>query len=349
MKIFESILTPEIVNSQIPGLLKSKFKTELIKVADLKEADKNTICFFENPIYYNDLINSDAGLIFVPTEFKDDEKVSANLIFCKTPYILFMMLVKNWLEKDSTSKISEIHKTATIATSATIGENVAIGANAVISEDVTIGNNTIIHSNCVIMKNVTIGQNCKFFPNITIYENCSIGNNVILHAGVVIGADGFGYIFNQGIQNKIPHIGEVIIENDVEIGANSCVDRATLSKTIIGNGTKIDNLVQIGHNCQVGENSIICAQTGLAGSTIIKNRVYLAGQVGVGGHLTINDDVLVGAQSGVTKSIKEKTKIFGTPAMEAGRAKRIIVSQRQLPQLLKDFRELKKNLEKESQ
>jgi len=212
----------------------------------------------------------------------------------------------------------------------------------VIGENTIIGDGTKIDSNTVLAVNVQVGKNCHFFPNITIYEDCIIRNNVIIHSGCVIGADGFGYLLHEGIQNKIPQVGNVIIEDDVEIGANSSVDRATISSTIIGKGTKIDNLVQVGHNCIIGENSILCAQVGLAGSTVIGDVVFLAGQVGVAGHLKIEDGVMVGAQSGVSHTIPAGTKVFGTPAIDAGLKKRILASEKKLPEVVRHYKKLVK-------
>jgi len=213
----------------------------------------------------------------------------------------------------------------------------------VIEDFVKIGRNTIIEANSVIQQNVQIGSNCHIYPNVTIYEDYIIKNKVILHAGCVIGADGFGYIFYEGKHNKIPQVGNVIIEDEVEIGANSAIDRATIGSTIVGKGTKIDNLVQVGHNCTIGENSILCAQVGLAGSTEIGNIVYLAGQVGVAGHLKIDDGAMVGAQSGVAKYIPKKAKYFGTPAIDAGLQKRMFISLKKLPEIIKKMKRDNRN------
>jgi len=178
---------------------------------------------------------------------------------------------------------------------------------------------------------------------VTIYEDCKIGNNVIIHAGAVIGSDGFGYLLHEGKQEKIPQVGNVVLEDEVEIGANTTIDRATLGSTIIGKGTKIDNLVQIGHNCTIGKHNILCAQVGLAGSTEIGNYVYLAGQVGVAGHLIINDKAMIGAQSGVASDIPESAKYFGSPAVDAGLKKRMLASEKRLPELVRFMNEVKKS------
>ena len=207
------------------------------------------------------------------------------------------------------SKLADVHDKATIA------GNVQIDSFAVIGENSEINEGTLISSNVIIGENVKIGKNCKIYPNVSIYDNCIIGNNVIIHSGTVIGADGFGYVNTAQGHFKIRQVGNVIIEDDVEIGANTCIDRATLSSTIIGKGTKIDNLVQIAHNVKIGNDCIIVAQVGIAGSTKIGNRVVIAGQAGIPDHIEITDDVILGARSTPTGSILEKGIYIGSPLM----------------------------------
>lgn len=341
MRIFKTPLNPEVIASRVQGKAVIRQNKVLNNVAELAKADVSSVCFYENPKYLESLKSCEAGLIFVPADFDESIKPNSNLLCVEKPYINFMMLVHTWLELDKPSAEKKVADSAVISETAKIGENVQILENCVIGKNVTIGDGTIIEPNCVIKENTEVGENCYFYPNVTVYDNSIIGNNVILHSGVVIGADGFGYLLHEGIQNKIPQVGNVIIEDDVEIGANSAIDRATIGSTIIGKGTKIDNLVQVGHNCIIGENSILCAQVGLAGSTEIGDLVYLAGQVGVAGHLKIEDGAMVGAQSGVSHTIPANTKVFGTPAIDAGLRKRIMASEKKLPELVKYY---KKNL-----
>ena len=343
MKTFLIHLSLQQIISEIQGKLHLKNDAILTNVAELKEANNNSVCFFENYKFLDDLKSSKAGLIFVPQDFDINLKPETNLLLLEKPYISFMMLINFWLELCSSKKKREISNTAKISNSAQIGKNVAIGNNVVIEDFVKIGMNTIIEANTVIQKNVQIGSNCHIYPNVTIYEDCIIKDKVILHAGCIIGADGFGYIFYEGKHNKIPQVGNVILEDEVEIGANSAIDRATIGSTIVGKGTKIDNLVQVGHNCNIGENSILCAQVGLAGSTEIGNVVYLAGQVGVAGHLKIDDEAMVGAQSGVTKYIPKKAKYFGTPALEAIQQKKMFISLKKLPGIIKKMKRDNRN------
>ncbi|HNW25029.1 MAG TPA: UDP-3-O-(3-hydroxymyristoyl)glucosamine N-acyltransferase, partial [Candidatus Cloacimonas sp.] len=233
--------------------------------------------------------------------------------------------------------------TAIVAEDVRFEGEVAIGANVVIGSGCTLGKGVIIAAGCSIGKNVTIGKGTKLFANVCIYDDCVIGRDCILHSGVVIGADGFGFMLIEGKQQKIPQVGNVVISDNVEIGANSCIDRATLGSTIIGRGTKIDNLVQVGHNCIIGEHSILCSQVGLAGSTVIGDYVYLAGQVGIADHLQIGNRAMVGAQSGVSGNIPEDGRYFGYPAMDANLTKRIMAIQKNLPDMYHFYLKAKKN------
>lgn len=338
MKVFSAEFTPAFIMDWIPGELIERKTIYLNNVAELEEANENSVCFYQNKAFYDKMLGSKAGLIFVPSDFDENLLPETNLIKTEQPYILFMMLVQKWLDVSAPLAKSDIHESVVIAESAEIGENVVIGPNSVIDDKVSIADGCIIGANCYLGKNVQLGSGCKLFPRVNIYEDCILGNKVILHSGVVIGADGFGYILHQGQQFKVPQVGNVLIKDNVEIGANSCVDRATLGTTVIGENTKLDNLVQIGHNCNIGKNSIICSQTGLAGHSHVGDRVYLAGQVGCADHITIGDDVMVGAQSGVAQDVKAGSKVFGYPALDAGTAKRIMLSQPYLPELVKFYR-----------
>ncbi len=346
MKKFSLTLSPEQIKARLGARLQDISNPSLNNVAQLNEANFNSVCFYENPQYLEQLKNTKAGLIFVPVDFNPDILPQANLIFVKKPYFTFMLLVKTWLQLDSETKKPGISKSAVVDKSAKLGKNVTLEQNVVISKNVVVGNDTVIRSNSVIGPNVMIGSNCLIHPNVTIYEDCEIKNNVILHSGCVIGSDGFGYLLHEGKQEKIPQVGNVVIHDDVEIGSNSSIDRATLGSTIIGAGTKIDNLVQIGHNCIIGKNTIICAQVGLAGSTEVGDMVYLAGQVGVAGHLKIHDNAMIGAQSGVSGEVPPNAMYFGTPAIEAGLRKRIIASEKRIPQVVRFVKKQIKEMEK---
>ncbi len=345
MKIFELDITPELIASQIPGQLIKRGNVTLNNVAELLEANSNSICFYENEAFASDLKQTKAGLLFVNIDFDEMSLPNTNLFKVEHPYVYFMMLIKTWIKLSEPKFQASISKTASISDSANVSDTVIIKDNVVIGANVKIDEFTVIEANCVVMDNVVIGKNCHFFPNVTIYQDTIINNNVILHAGVVIGADGFGYIYHDGIQQKVPQVGNVVIEDDVEIGANSCIDRGALGTTKIGKHTKLDNLVQVGHNVQVGENTMLCSQVGIAGSTRVGDLVYLAGQVGVADHVKIGNNVKVGAKSGISGSVEDNKLMFGIPARESGVTKRILASQRYLPELVKFY---KKQLKKEN-
>jgi UDP-3-O-[3-hydroxymyristoyl] glucosamine N-acyltransferase len=241
-----------------------------------------------------------------------------------------------------------IHPTAVISPTAKLGHNVSVGAYSVIEEGATIGDDTVIFPQCYIGKEVTIGKNCYIYPQVVIREQCILKDYVILQAGAKIGSDGFGFTFHDGRHQKIPQIGNVILGNDVEIQSNTCIDRAKIASTIIGDNTKIDNLVQIGHNVVIGKSSICCAQVGVAGTTNIGNGVILAGQVGLAGHMTIGDRVEVGAQSGVIASIPAGQKYFGYPAMPKREAFKQQVILSKLPEMYKQFQQLQKETQAET-
>lgn len=237
-----------------------------------------------------------------------------------------------------------IHPSAIVDPTAVIGENVAIGAYVVIGPAARIGKNTIIHPGVSIGADVAIGENCRLYDRCVIYDRCTLGKRVILHAGTVIGADGFGYIFREGAHRRLAHIGTVLIEDDVEIGANSCVDRAKIGVTVIGKGTKIDNLVQVAHNVQIGPCCMLAALTGIAGSTRLGTGVVMGGQSGVVDGVDVGDGVRIAAHSAVTKNVKPGQSVVGFPAMESKEAYRIDARVRKLPKLHEQVAELTKRL-----
>lgn len=345
MKIFKNELKIEDIISQAKGDYVSRFETVLSSVAELEDADSSSVCFYENEAYLNKLKSCKAGLIIVNTDFDDNLNEYSNLLKVEKPYFIFMVLVKLWLEMDKQSKESTISTKASVAKTAIVGENVSIGDYVVIEENVKIGNDTTIEANCVIKEGTVIGNNCYLFPNCTIYDNMVLENNVILHAGVVIGADGFGYILYNGVQEKVPQIGNVIIKDNVEIGANTCIDRGTIGSTVIEKNTKLDNLVQIGHNVKIGENTIICSQVGIAGSTQVGDLVYLAGQVGVADHVKIGNKVMAGAKSGIHGTLRDDVKVLGYPARDVALQRRIMAAETKLPDMFKNYL---KNIKKEN-
>jgi UDP-3-O-[3-hydroxymyristoyl] glucosamine N-acyltransferase len=228
-----------------------------------------------------------------------------------------------------------------VAESAQLGEGVSIGANCTIEEGVVVGANTIIHPNCVIGYKTIIGEDCLLYPLVSTREFTQIGNRVIIHNGSVVGSDGFGYAVQEdGSRTKIPQIGTVVIEDDVEIGANVTIDRARFGKTRIGRGSKIDNLVQIAHNVVIGEHSVMCGQSGISGSTTVGARCILAGQAGLAGHLEVGDGAIIGAQAGVMKDVAAKDFVIGSPAMSHLQTKKMIANMVTLPKLKEKVKQL---------
>lgn len=271
------------------------------------------------------------------------ETVNATLLRVPDAYAAFAGLLSKYQEI-VTQQLSGIQEPSFIAKTAQLGEQIFIAAFAYLSENVSIGNNVKIFAGAFVGNNVKIGNNSIIHAGVKIYDDCIIGNNVIIHSGTVVGSDGFGFApLADGTFKKIPQIGNVIIEDNVEIGANSTIDRATMGSTIIKAGTKLDNLIQIAHNVEVGNNTIIAAQSGISGSTKLGNNVLVGGQVGIVGHITIADGTKINAQSGVTKSIKEtNTSVTGSPAYDYTASLRSQVAARNLPDLEKRVKELEK-------
>ncbi len=314
----------------------------LIKgVAPLEEAKDGDITFFANSKLSHFLKKTQASAVIVDCQTPGNGKP---LIRINNPYAAFSRIMELWVTAKNYSL--GIHPTAVLGEQVKLGDNVSIGAYVVIDDRVEIGEGTIIRPHTFIGENSKVGKDCHIHPRITIAENIEIGNNVIIHSGAVIGSDGFGFAGENGTYRKIPQIGKVIIGNNVQIGANVTIDRATFGKTWIKDGTKIDNLVQIAHNVEIGKNCIIVAQVGICGSVKIGDNVILAGQVGIVEHLTIGDGAKVAAKSVVTKSVPAGKFVSGYPARDHNEEKRIKASISRLPSLLKKVQELSRKLEK---
>jgi len=324
---------------------------EIYRVAKIEEAEHGDITFLANPKYKKYLITTNASAVLISRNehFVELDKRSSSISLVKVddPYRAFLHLI-DIFHPPIKPKTYGIDKTAIISPTACIGSDVSIGAYVVIGERTSIGNKTTIYPGTVIDDDVIVGEGCTIYSNVSIREQCKIGNRVIIHAGTVIGSDGFGFAPKEdGSYEKIPQRGNVVIEDDVEVGANCTIDRATLGETIIKRGVKLDNLIHVAHNVVIGEDTVIAAQTGISGSTKIGKQCALGGQVGLTGHITIADKTKIGAQSGVPKSINESGKTyFGYPAREIHETLRIEGAIRQLPQLLVEFRELQKRIER---
>ncbi len=312
------------------------------ELCPLEEAREGGICYLTSLDKTDFLKDLKASVLIVPEEAKGKElPFQGALLYAKNPEWAFILLMK-YVDSQKQKHTSGIHPTAVISGTAKLGANVSVGAYTVIEDGAVVGDGTVIFPQCYIGKNVTIGKNCYIYPQVVIREECVLKDYVILQAGAKIGSDGFGFTFHDGRHQKIPQIGNVVLGNDVEVQSNSCIDRAKISSTYIGDNTKIDNLVQVGHNVKVGMSTIMCAQVGVAGTTDIGNGVILAGQVGLAGHMKIGDRVQIGAQSGVMSSIPAGQVYFGYPAMPQREAFKQQAMIRKLPEMYKEFRALKK-------
>lgn len=309
-------------------------------VAGIKEAQEGEITFLGNPRYAGWLDTTRASAVILPMDHPFNGRATIRV---KDPYAAFRALMS--LFQPPRAPIPPgVHSSAMLGKEVRVGKGAAVGPNVVIGDRSVIGDDAIMLPGVVIGSDVTIGCGCLIYPNTVIREGTQLGDRVIVHAGAVIGDDGFGFVTRGDQHEKVPQLGRVIIEDDVEIGANTCIDRATTGVTVIRRGTRIDNLVQVGHNVTIGRNSILCAQVGIAGSTAIGDKVTLGGQVGIVGHVELGDGAMVGAQAGVTKSIPAGTQVSGYPAAPHRLAKRIYASMRQLPQLIKEVKRLQRRL-----
>ena len=327
----------EILNGKIDGI-SSKEVTSLNKI---EESTKNSITFLGNKKYIPWVYKTKASIIIVSKDFNPKKSISATLIRVKDPYIAFVKLLHKF--HDSSIKKSGINDSAVISASSKIGKNVSIGHFSCIGENVVIGKNVVILNNVNIDDNVSIGNNSIIYSGAAIYKNSVIGNNCILHSNSVIGSDGFGFApDSSGKFQKVPQIGNVIIKDNVEIGASTTIDRATLGSTVINKGVKLDNLVQIGHNVVIGENTVMAAQCGIAGSTKIGKNCQIGGHVGMVGHITIGDNVKINGKACVFKSVKDGSIIKGSPAFEEKAFNKSYVHFKNLDKYVKDIENLKK-------
>ena len=337
----------EFTAKQIADFIGGKIEgNELASVntfAKIEEGRNGAISFISNPKYLHYIYETQSSIVLINEDVELEKPVSATLIRVKNAYESVAKLLQ--LYAASLPKKQGIDKTSAISDSATVGEDVYIGAYAVIGDGAKISNGCQIYPHAVIGDGVTLGEGCIIYPNVTIYQGCRLGNNVTIHAGSVIGADGFGFAPNAEGYDKIPQIGIVTIEDDVEIGANTCIDRSTMGSTIIHKGVKLDNLIQVAHNVEIGENTVMSAQVGIAGSTKIGSWCMFGGQVGLAGHITIGDKVFLGAQSGVPGNIKGDQPLIGTPPMEPKAYFKSQAVFRRLPDMYKELNDLKKQIE----
>ncbi|HDZ77552.1 MAG TPA: UDP-3-O-(3-hydroxymyristoyl)glucosamine N-acyltransferase [Candidatus Omnitrophica bacterium] len=324
----------------IDGEIVGEPNTLITGVCGIKEAKDGDLTFVANSKYVPLIEHTHASAIITSREI---ESASKPIIKTENPSLAFAKMI-SLISPNHAMHHQGIHSTAVLGKNVKLGKNVAIGSCVVVEDGVSIGDDSVIYSGCYIGHHSSIGKNALIYPNVSIRERIVIKDKVIIHSGSVIGSDGFGFAIVHGMHEKIPQIGTVLIEDNVEIGANVTIDRARFDKTIIGKGTKIDNLVQIAHNVVIGENSIVIAQAGISGSTIVGNSVILAGQAGIVGHIKIGDGAVVAAQAGVTKSIPANVKVSGYPAKPHDIAKRVNACVQKLPSLYKTINDLKRRV-----
>ena len=326
-----------LLNGEIVG----DENAEVHTLSKIEEGKKGSLTFLSNPKYTPFIYSTDATVTIVNDDFVAEKEITTTLIKVANAYAAFSTLLEhyNLIKNNKTG----IESPVSIADSATYGEDVYIGTFTSIGENVSIGNNVKIYPNCFIGDNVTIGDHTTIFAGAKIYSDCSVGSHCTIDASVVVGADGFGFSPDEnGIYKKVPQIGNVIIEDHVDIGAATTIDRATLGSTLIKKGVKLDNQIQIAHNVVIGENTVIAAQTGIAGSTKIGKNCQIGGQVGIVGHITIGNNVKIQAQSGISKSIADNQVLQGTPAFGYGDYYKSYVHFKNLPQLAKAIEDLEK-------
>lgn len=344
--------TAQQIADYLKGEIIGNPDTEVDNFAKIEEGKPRTIAFLSNPKYTHYIYETKADIVLVNNDFVADKPISATLIKVPDAYAALASLLE--MVNSLTPKKTGIEEMSFVSSSAKMGENVYVGAFAYIGDKAQVGENVKIYPQVYIGENVKIGNNVLIYPGVKIYHNCVIGDNCILHSGVIIGADGFGFSQQEGVYHKIQQIGNVVLEENVEVGANTTIDRAVLGSTIIRKGVKLDNLIQIAHNCEVGQNTAMAAQVGIAGSTKIGESCVLGGQVGIGGHITIGSKSQIGAQSGIISNTPEGSEVMGSPAYPVKNffKSSIIIPKlpdmyRQINALEREINQLKKQLSEE--
>lgn len=327
----------------VQGVIEGDENATVNTFAKIEDGKPGAISFLSNPKYTHYIYDTESSIVLVDKSVELEKPTKATLIKVDNAYECVAKLLQ--LYESMKPKKTGIDSLAFISPSAKIGENVYIGAFAYIGDNVVIGDGCQIYPNVVICENANVGNDCLFYPNVTIYHDCHVGNRVTLHAGSVVGSDGFGFAPSENGYDKIPQIGIVTIEDDVEIGANTCIDRSTMGSTFVRKGVKLDNLVQIAHNTDIGANTVMSAQVGVAGSTKVGQWCMFGGQVGIAGHITIGNKVFLGAQSGVPSSLKDDQTLIGTPPMEKLPYFKSQAIFQKLPDLYKQIQKLQKEVD----
>lgn len=335
---------------QIAGILEGEVvgnpAVEVYKLSKIEEGTSGSLTFLANPKYANFIYSTEASITIVNNTFVPESEIKTTLIKVEDAYMSFTKLLQFYDQARKASKVG-IEQPSVISANVTYGENLFLGSFSYIGTNVTIGNDVKIYPNCFIGDNVRIGNNVTIYAGAKIYSETVIGNDCEIHSGVILGADGFGFAPDKdGTYKKVPQIGNVIIEDRVDIGSCTTIDRATMGSTVIRKGVKLDNQIQIAHNVEIGENTVIAAQTGIAGSTKIGKHCMIGGQVGIAGHLTIGNNVRIQAQSGIGKNIKDDETIQGSPSFGYADYNKSYVHFRNLPKIVQEIEELKKTINK---
>ena len=333
--------------AQIAGILEGEVvgnpDAEVFKLSKIEECTEGSLTFLANPKYINYIYSTQASVTIVNNTFEPEQEITTTLIKVEDAYKSFSKLLEYYNQVKLMK--SGIEQPSVISDGVTYGPDLYLGSFCYVGKNVVIGKNVKIYPNSFIGDNVTIGDNCVFFAGVRIYSETVIGNSCTIHSGTIIGSDGFGFAPQEdGSYVKVPQIGNVIIEDDVEIGACTTVDRATLGSTIIRKGVKLDNHIQVAHNVEIGENTVIAAQTGIAGTTKIGKNCLIGGQVGFAGHLVIGDGVKIQAQSGIGKNLEAGEVVQGSPAFNYGDFAKAFVHFRNLPKIVSDLEELKNTI-----
>ncbi|MDR0832836.1 MAG: UDP-3-O-(3-hydroxymyristoyl)glucosamine N-acyltransferase [Candidatus Symbiothrix sp.] len=330
----------------LDGKIEGNAEAIVNNFSKIEEGKPGTITFLANPKYASYLYDTQASIALINSDFVLEKAVSPSLTLIRVPNAYFALAQLLELVNQSKPQKRGIEQPSFIHPSAKIGkDDVYIGAFAYIGENVKLGKNVAIYPNSYIGDNVTIGSNTTIYAGVKIYEECVVGSDCIIHAGAVIGSDGFGFAKEGEAFKKIPQLGNVVIEDNVEIGANTTIDRAVMDSTIIRKGVKLDNLIQVAHNVEIGENTGIASQTGISGSTKIGRNCIVGGQVGFGGHIKIGDNVSIGAQSGIISNIKDGRQIIGSPAVDVNKFLRSSVIFPKLPEMYQQIGKLEKEIE----
>lgn len=331
----------KVLADLVKGSYSGPADLEIHTASKIETAEEGSVTFLANPRYFALFEATAASLVIVPESFKKNG--DKPVIRVKNPYYAFALVLQHLYPPPRLVEPG-IHETAIIGSGAVLGKNVAIGPYTVIGSGCQVGDNTILFPFAVMADGARVGADCVIHSHVSIREKVNIGNRVVIHDGAVIGSDGFGFAPEEGVYHKIPQVGTVIVEDDVEIGAGTTIDRATMGETVIEQGVKLDNLIQVAHNCRIGEHSVIAAQTGLSGSTAVGKNARIGGQVGFAGHMRIGENVIIAAQSGVSKDVPDGVMVSGTPALPHRSGMRMQAAVRHLPDLLKEFKQLKERI-----